>query len=127
MIRQAIYTILSGDSTLTDLTTRISHGLANQEDLMPYVTFLVYDTDPNPTKSTLSETDIIYISVSCISQNNLNAVAIAAAVRSALDGYSGTVDSTVIESATFIKNRDAWIPEAKAFQLVVEFQFFIKL
>ena len=127
MIRQAIYTILSGDSPLVALTSRISHGLANQEDIMPYVTFLVFDTDPNPTKDTLSQTDVISISVSCISQNNLNAVAIADAVRTALDGFTGTVDSTVIESTAFTKSRDAWIPDAKAFQIVVEFQFFIKL
>ena len=126
MIRNANYTILSGDSTLTALTSRISHGFANQEDAMPYVTFLVFDTDPNPTKDTLSETDIVYVSVSCIGINNLNVVAIAEAVRGALDGYSGTVDSTVIESSDFQKTRDSWIQEAKAFQLVVEFQMFVK-
>ena len=47
MIRNAIYTILSSDSSVSALTTRISHGIANQEDNMPYITFLVYDTDPN--------------------------------------------------------------------------------
>jgi hypothetical protein len=127
MIRNAIYTILSGDATVSALTTRISHGIANQEDNMPYITFLVYDTDPNETKDTLSETDIIYVSISCISHNNLNAVTIGEAVRTALDGYTGTVDSTVIESSTFLKLRDTWLPTAKAFQIVVEFQIFIKL
>ena len=127
MIRNAIYTILSGDSSVSALTTRISHGIANQEDNLPYITFLVYDTDPNETKDTLSETDIIYVSISCISHNNLNAVTIGEAVRTALDGYTGTVDSTVIESSTFLKLRDTWLPTAKAFQIVVEFQIFIKL
>lgn len=126
MIRTAVYTILSTDVTLIALTPRISHGLANQEDIMPFVTFLVYDQDPNETKDTLSETDIVYFSISCISQNNLNAVAIAEAVRVALDGYSGTVDSTVIQSATYLKTRDGWSESAKAFQIVVEFQIFIK-
>jgi hypothetical protein len=126
MIQTAIYTILSGDATLIALTTRISHGLANQEDTMPFVTFLIFDVDPNPTKDTLSETDVISVSVSCIDTDNLNVVAIAEAVRSALDGYSGTVDSTIIESSTFQKSRDSWSAEAKAFQLVVEFQIFVK-
>lgn len=126
MIQEAIYTILSGNSPLTTLTSRISHGLANQEDLMPYVTFLVFDTDPNDTKDTLSQTDIIYVSISCISQNNINAITIAEAVRTALDGYTGTENSTTIESTTFQKQRDAWLPQAKAFQIVVEFQFFVK-
>ena len=126
MIRNAIYTILAADAGVIALTTNISHGLMNQETQMPFVTFLVYDTDPNDTKDTLSQTDIIYLSVSCISQNNLNAVAIAEAVRTALDGYTGTVDSTVIESSTFLKTRDGWIQDAKAFQATVEFQLFIK-
>ena len=123
MIRNAIYTILSGDSSVSALTTRISHGIANQEDNLPYITFLVYDTDPNETKDTLSETDIIYVSISCISHNNLNAVTIGEAVRTALDGYTGTVDSTVIESSTFLKLRDTWLPTAKAFQIVENFKY----
>lgn len=126
MIQEAIRTILSADATLIALTTRISHGIANQEDLMPFVTFTVYDVDPNPTKDTLSETDVNYLSVSCVSQNNLNALNIANAVRGALDGYTGTQNGTVIESTDFTKQREAWLPSAKVFQVVVEFQIFIK-
>lgn len=124
MIRDAIYSILSADTTLTALTSRISHGIANQEGNMPYVTFMVYDTDPNPTKDTLSEVDIVYLAVNCISQNNRNCILIAEAVRSALDGYSGTISSTTIQSITFQKLRDNWMPEAKAYQLVLDFQIF---
>lgn len=126
MIRDAIYTILSADAGLTALTTQISHGLANQEEIMPYVTYLVYDTDPNPTKDTLSETDVVYLSVNCVSQNNRNCVSIAEAARSALDGYAGTVSGVTIQSITFTKMRDNWIPSAKAFQLVADFQIFHK-
>lgn len=126
MIQNAIYSILSSDATVAALTTRISHGIANQEDIMPFITFMVFDIDPNPTKDTLSETDINYLSVSCISQNNQNALIIAEAVRGALDGYAGTVAGSVIESSTYQKQRDAWLPVAKAFQQVVEFQIFIK-
>jgi len=125
MIRSAIYTLLLADSTLSALTTNISHGIMNQETNMPYVTFLVTQ-DPNYTKDTLSETDEVFLSVSCISNNNLNAVAIADAVRGALDGYSGTSESTVIQSCDFEKMRDAWLQEAKAYQIVVEFSLFIK-
>jgi len=126
MIRNAIYTILAADEGVIALTTNISHGVMNQETNMPFITYLVYDQDPHETKDTLSLTDITYISVSCISQNNLNAVAIGEAVRTALDGYAGTVDSTVIESTSFLKFRDNWIQDAKAFQMTVEFQIFIK-
>jgi hypothetical protein len=126
MIQEALRTILVADSGVTALTSQISHGIANQEDIMPFITFLVFDTSPNETKDTLSQTDVISVSISCFSQNNLNAVSIAEAVRTALDGYTGTENSTTIESSTFEKQRDAWLPQAKAFQITVEFQLFIK-
>jgi len=126
MIRNAIYTILAADAGVIALTTDISHGVMNQETTKPYITYLIYDQDPNETKDTLSELDIVYVSISCISSNNLNAVAIGEAVRTALDGYAGTVDATVIQSSSFLKFRDGWIQDAKAFQMTVEFQIFME-
>ena len=87
MIHEAVYTILSGASAVTDIVgTNISHLTMNQESQMPYITYMVLTNDGNPTKDTLSEIDEVYLAVYCVSMNNVESANIAAAVRNALDG-----------------------------------------
>jgi len=126
MIQTAIHSILEADSGVTALTTNISHGLMNQETNMPFITFLVYDVEPNETKDDVSRLDEVYLSVSAVSKDNLNALNIGAAIRTALDDYSGTIDGETIQRISFLKHRDAWINTSKAFQVTMEFQIFLE-
>jgi len=126
MIQKAIHSILEADGTVTGYSSNISHGLMNQESQMPYYTFIIFNQTGNPTKDTTSELDELSIQVNCVSRNNEEAINMAEAVRSALDGYSGAQDSTVIQSIDFDKYREAYDGQSRAFVMGIEFIIFIE-
>lgn len=124
MIREAVYTILSGDSNVTDeVSTRIYPMNAPQNPTFPFVIFEI-SQDPEYTKdgaAPLVYTDLdIYIY--CKGSPRANDT-IADVLKTALDQYSGTVAGHEIDNILWQDTRDTlWNPDQDEYQLGMSFR-----
>ena len=101
-VGQIIYGVLSAASGVTALvSTRIYPDMAPQNDTFPYIVFQKLQTKPTDTKEGVSKLDKILVQVDCYSNNYDNAHSLAAAVRTALDRYTGTINGHVVDRIIF--------------------------
>lgn len=106
-VGQIIYGRLSAVAGVTALvSTRIYPDIAPQNATFPYVVFQKLRTSPTDTKEGTSPLDKLLVQVDCYSNNYDNAHALAAAVRTALDRYAGTVNGHVIDKIIFSNDSD---------------------
>ena len=90
-IGKAVYTILSGASGVTAITsTRIYPDTVPQNAAFPYAVFQVIGTQPTDTKEGVSKLDVVRVQVDCYSENYDTTDTLATAIRAALDRYAGT-------------------------------------
>lgn len=66
------------------------------------VVYNIISIDPSPTKRAVSHLDTYRVQVDCYSHNFTGAVALAAGVRTALDGKTGTYNTVVVDDINFI-------------------------
>lgn len=93
----AIYSILSGESSLTDLvSTRIYPVFPPQGSSFPLVVFTLGNNEPLNQKDGTSPVDTDQLQVDVYATTALTAEAIDTAIRSAIDNYSGTSEGVVI-------------------------------
>ena len=101
-VGQIIYGVLSAASGVTALvSTRIYPDMAPQNDTFPYIVFQKLQTKPTDTKEGVSKLDKILVQVDCYSNNYDNTHSLAAAVRTALDRYTGTINGHVVDKIIF--------------------------
>ena len=101
-VGQIIYGRLSAVAGVTSLvSTRIYPDMAPQNATFPYVVFQKLQTQPTDTKEGVSPLDKLLVQVDCYSNNYDNAHALAAAVRTALDRYTGTINGHVVDKIIF--------------------------
>jgi len=101
-VGQIIYGRLSATSAVTALvSTRIYPDMAPQNATFPYIVFQKLNTSPTDTKEGVSPLDKLLVQVDCYSNNYDNAHALAAAVRTALDRYAGTINGHVVDKIIF--------------------------
>ena len=98
MIEKAIYSILTGDATVLALTsTRVRPVVALQGASLPYV---IYQQISGPryhtTSGPIGMADTLY-QVNCWASTYSDMKTLSEAVRKAMDGYSGTIASVVID------------------------------
>jgi len=105
-VGKAIYNILSNNSGVTSITTRISPLLIGQTLNLPAVVYSQLDTDPNDTKNGVSLLDEIQIEVDAIAETYAAAEDLAAAIRTALDRYTGTANGVKVQSVQFNNESD---------------------
>ena len=102
MIDNIIYQILAAASGVTSLVgTSIFTVLASQSDLSAYVVIHIIDIVPENTKDGVSKLDQVRVQVDSFHSNKSSGDSLAVAIRSALDGYGGTVGSTLIDNIYF--------------------------
>lgn len=107
----AIYVTLAADSTTTNLvSTRIYKQRAPQSGSIPYVAFWIVTQDIDQAFSGATGLYTSQIQIDCRSQSYSGAKAISNAVRDALEGLSGTVDNTVIQSLGVERLADIYEP-----------------
>ena len=105
-VGKAIYNILSNNSGVTSITTRISPLLIGQTLNLPAVVYSQIDTDPNDTKNGVSLLDEIQIEVDAIAETYEGAEDLASAIRTALDRYTGTANGVKVQSVQFNNESD---------------------
>lgn len=102
MIGKVIYDLLSNDATVSAaVSTRIFPDTVPQNTEFPYVSYTVISTLPTNDKDGASQLDVVSVQVDIYSRNYSTTQDIAAACRSALDRYSGTNNSVVVDKMVF--------------------------
>ena len=105
-VGKAIYNILSNNSGVTSITTRISPLLIGQTLNLPAVVYSQTDTDPNDTKNGVSLLDEVQVEVDAIAETYEGAEDLASAIRTALDRYTGTANGVKVQSVQFNNESD---------------------
>ncbi len=102
MITEAIYTILSGNAGLIAAipATKIFPINAPQETNVPLLIFDISRTDPEDTKDGYN-IEHIYLEVDVFDRSPKTAYTNADLVKTALNRYSGTVNSAAIDTIIF--------------------------
>jgi len=100
---KAIYSILTSDSDVNAIVgTRVYPQIAAQGAAFPFVVYVLQDTSPSDTKSGVSTLDEIRYDIVVASETYAEASDLTNKIRTALDRYTGTVESVVIDSIQFI-------------------------
>ena len=98
----AIYGILSGNAGVTALvSTRIFPDVAAQGTAFPFVVYNLQEITPNDTKSGVSTLDEERYDIIAVSTSYSEVISISEVCRTALDRYSGTVNSITVQSIQF--------------------------
>lgn len=77
---------------------------APQLAALPFVICDVYDTEPFDSMSGVSSVDHDLVKVFCYGDTSEKAIALADAVRDALDGSKGTFNGKVVEYIRYLRN-----------------------
>lgn len=104
MIAETIHTLLN-TVTVDNFPMRAPQG-----HHVPFILFAQITTDPTIVKDTVSRLDVLTYQISCFHTTLLAAKTMAAAVRTAVDGYkSSTVDHITFRSEVDIYEEDTQI------------------
>ena len=96
---KVIYGVLNGASAVTTIATGgIFPDIVPQLKVPPFVAYRTQSADYNETKDGVSDLDEFDVTVVSIAKTRTAAEGLAAAVRTALDGYEGTINSVVVDS-----------------------------
>ena len=102
MIDNIIYQILAAASGVTSLVgTSIFTVLASQSNLSAYVVIHIIDIVPENTKDGVSKLDQVRVQIDSFHGTKSSCDSLAVAIRTALDNYSGSVGTTLIDNIYF--------------------------
>lgn len=118
MVEDALHVLLSNDRGLSSVVnTRVYPGRAPQSAPFPFVTYTRLGSDHMQVLSGSAGFDRALFQIDTWSTSYLIARDLAEKVRRALQGYSGTISATVIDSITIQEDRDRYIAPSKADEL----------
>lgn len=80
---------------------RIYPDMATQDTAFPFVVYTIEATGPSDTKDGTSKLDTVDFAVMAYAKTYTSAQDIAAACRTALDRYKGTVNGIVVDRIRF--------------------------
>jgi hypothetical protein len=105
---KAIYGILAGNTDVTDLiSTRIYPDMATQKAAYPFAVYTITSTQPSDSKDGASVLDDVEFTVMLYASTYAGVQDISEKVRTALDRYTGTVESVSVQSIRFLDTRSA--------------------
>lgn len=120
-VERAIYGILSGDATLTNLVgDRIFTENATQETPNPCIVYTETGT-PNATKSGVSTLDEIMLQVDVYGDTPQSRNTVGSRVRFLLDRYAGTINGVVIQQIDFMNEWKLYDDESNAYRSSMDF------
>jgi len=97
-VRTAVYDILQADSNVTDeVSTRVFMSRGNQEETIPFIVFEADMIENTYTKDKTSTVDKWRVELDIYHDSIANAEALGLLVRSALQGYTGTINSVTVQ------------------------------
>lgn len=102
----AIFSILSNDSnTNTFSSGGIYADVAEQGQTPPITVYRLTDVTPEPTKDGASDWDKYELEIAAIAKTEEDADTLAGHIKTALDDYTGTANSVVVDRITFQEKR----------------------
>lgn len=113
---EIIRAVLTQDEAVSALTTKVFPVVADEARL-PYIVYRRSHFEQTPLKSTHSA-DTVGIEVLCFTEQYTQGVALAEAVRAALDGKQAESDGLVMRSCYLTDSEEAWQDDAFVQQLV---------
>jgi len=97
-VRTAVYDILQADSNVTDeVSTRVFMSRGNQEETIPFIVFEADMIENTYTKDKTSTVDKWRVELDIYHDSIEDAEALGLLVRSALQGYTGTINSVTVQ------------------------------
>ena len=116
MISKAIYYILSNDATVAGLLgTKIYPEKTPETTTEPFCIYSYYE-NPTNTKDGVSVLDVVDIFISHFASSFETGENIQAAIRNALDRYTGTVQGNDIDEIWFIDKDNQFDEDAELYQ-----------
>lgn len=103
--------LLLGSAAVTALTDKV-YPVATDTALLPYVIYRRSALEHNPTKAGQPGADTVQIEVACYAKTYAESVALAEAVRSALDYAQGASGGVKMRSCTLSDSEEAWQDDA---------------
>lgn len=101
-VGKVIYDKLSSDGPVSGLvSTRIYPDTVPQEATFPYIAYTVISTSPTDEKDGASQLDEVQVQIDIYSRAYGTTQDIATAARTALDRFSGTNNSVVVDKIIF--------------------------
>lgn len=122
MISESIRTILTADVDVdTAVSSRIYAHIATINTAFPLIVYNVSSFSPVETKDSPSILDIHDFNVNVYSKTLLEAGDISSKVRLALERYSGTVNSHVIQSIQLLSVQELYESEQNIYRIILSF------
>ncbi len=121
MIGEAIYTILSGSTTLTAKCSNISVLRELQGITAPFLIYTIENVTPLQIKDGVSPIDEITLNIDIYSQYDKECNEIADIVRTLLERYTGTVETQIIQSIRFELQYSTFDVTSKLFNISQNF------
>lgn len=117
----ALYALLAASEDVAAITPTI-FPVAKDEATLPYVAYARKSLRHNPVKGVgaPSGSDVVEVDVNCYAADYATSVALAEAVRAALDYQSYADDDFVMRSCTIVNASEYW--EADAFVQSLTFE-----
>lgn len=112
---EIIRAVLTQDEAVSALTTKVFPVVADEAKL-PYIVYRRSNLEQTPLKSTRGA-DTVGIEVLCFTEQYAPGVALAEAVRSALDGKQAEIEGLVMRSCYLTDSEEAWQDDAFVQQL----------
>lgn len=125
MIEAGLFSLLSTTAAITTLCgTRIYPAVLPTIPTYPCLRYKLISAKAEPTLST-SGYQRWRIQFDCFANTYASAVALRAAIRSALEGYRGTlIDGTYLQDAQFIQLGDDYEDDPRVYCAMSEFYLF---
>jgi hypothetical protein len=103
MIGDVIYNLLSNDATVSGLVgLKIYPYIGTENIVYPYIVYDQVSLQPTDTKDGVSELDTVSYDVEIYTKSPSELTSVSNAVRDALDRYSGTVNTKLIDSIRYL-------------------------
>jgi hypothetical protein len=122
-----IHSILTSDASVQALVNgRVWPMRAEQAEGWPFVTYQVIDGQPSNTDKGTSGLDYDTYQVSCFAETYRGVNDLSEKVRTALDGYSGTVDGVKIGHCFYEDKNDLFDEDGEKPGRALDFEFHIE-
>lgn len=118
----AIYTILYADDTVKSyVSNKIFPVRVKQDTTMPCIVYTIVSANPEDTKDLTGDVDRVRVQITAIGLTYTQVRQIITAVKAKLNRYSGTVDSTKIDSMTYDGIVDMYDDDAELYMQAIDF------
>jgi hypothetical protein len=108
----ALYTLLHNNASIVGvMATRIYPGVAPMDTALPLIVYEIDNILPTIAIGALNDFDNIQVSVQVVGTKHSDVEIYAGYVRTALDGYTGTVDTEAISSIVYNGQEPSYDPD----------------